>query len=255
MSACFGKRAVRRTGQHGVRCRQRRNTGPWSSAERRVALRRTVPGAHARASVRRRMTGDEQTDVRIVDLPDDLLGRACFEHREWGRCWCVAAVRMARVGSRRAPAFSFARPNQSDAIPAFARDGAAPSRREAIFSVKKFCALPPRDCVSSRSMGRRFCMPPTHDCVMSYTSRCRRKAMRCSHFLLAIFSALRCNGEQQTSASRAPKRCLRMPLAMRGVVASIPFVKRSRCFFHCSVVIGMECISIRECTVATSPFQ
>ena len=28
-----------------------------------------------------------------------------------------------------------------------------------------------------------------------------------------------------------------------------PFVKRSRCFFRCAVVIGVQCMSIRDCTV------
>ena len=32
-----------------------------------------------------------------------------------------------------------------------------------------------------------------------------------------------------------------------------PFVKRSRCFSHCAVVIGVQCMSIRDCTVPKSP--
>ncbi len=31
------------------------------------------------------------------------------------------------------------------------------------------------------------------------------------------------------------------------------FVKRSRCFSHCTVVIGVQCMSIRDCTVPKSP--
>jgi hypothetical protein len=31
------------------------------------------------------------------------------------------------------------------------------------------------------------------------------------------------------------------------------FVKRSRCFSHCAVVIGVQCMSIRDCTVPKSP--
>src|SRR3954463_2484790 len=33
------------------------------------------------------------------------------------------------------------------------------------------------------------------------------------------------------------------------------FVKWSRCFFHCAVVIKVQCTSIRDCTVTTAPFK
>src|SRR5436305_12731540 len=62
-----------------------------------------------------------------------------------------------------------------------------------------------------------------------------------------------CRARRRRSHCRG---CERGPLdwAMAATVSRHPrFVKRSRCFSHCAVVIGVQCMSIRDCTVPKSP--
>lgn len=40
---------------------------------------------------------------------------------------------------------------------------------------------------------------------------------------------------------------------VRERAAHTRFLKQSQCFFRCAVVIGMKCMSIRECTEAIPP--
>jgi hypothetical protein len=53
---------------------------------------------------------------------------------------------------------------------------------------------------------------------------------------------------------RCGRRAPRPPRRDGGGARGCPrFIKRSRCFSHCAVVIGVQCRSIRDCTVPKSP--
>ena len=57
---------------------------------------------------------------------------------------------------------------------------------------------------------------------------------------------------RQSRAFRIAPRALRAPHDIFPP-AHTQFVKRSRCFLHCAVVIKVQCRSIRDCTVTTAP--
>jgi len=95
----------------------------------------------------------------------------------------------------------------------------------------------PRECpVCARSAQRRLTIMSRNPCAMLISrTRCenaRRREAGCDRCSTPDIGG----GLGRRKRSVTLRRCP-------------PFIKWSRCFLRCAVVIGVQCISIRECTV------